>query len=136
VRRWQEFGFAGQFTPLIPVIQPRRQRSWSDYPPLFVSMPKKPATYENLNYSLGAGLGDSWSVYGTYWQFDFANWVAPDPACNAQHLPVGSVIFPQSLSPLRLFDALCAGFPPYPPLTNYTAPLLTLDYSPPSKNGG
>lgn len=126
MRRWQEFGFAGQFTSQIPVIIDHSSTDWSIYPPAFVSFPKKAVTLENLNYCLGAGLGDAWSVYATFWQFDFANWVAPAGDCTAQHLPVGAVIFPAAAGQLRLFDALFGGFPPYPPLSQYTTPLLDI----------
>jgi hypothetical protein len=138
MRRWIKFGFAGQFTSLTPVIEMKWSSQGGDpltqlgpYPPVYVQMPHKSVLYENLNYSLGNGLGDSWSVYGTMWQFDFPNWIAPDPACNAQHLPVGSVIFPQNAA-TRLFDLLFQGFPPYPPLTDYTPPLFEISFDRPA----
>lgn len=141
VRRWQKFGFAGQFSPLIPVIQPGWQQVPAPpdlaegrfYPPVYFQMPHKADTYSNLNWSLGAGLGDSWAVYATYWQFDFPNWIAPDGACLAQHLPVGAVMFPQ-VQPWRLFDALFNGFPLYPPLGGFgtfTSPLFKLSFERP-----
>jgi hypothetical protein len=141
MRRWQKFGFAGQFSPLIPVIilRPYSRRlsefgvSPDSYPPVYFQMPHKLNTYENLNWALGAGLGDSWSVYATYWQFDFPNWIAPDGACLAQHLPVGAVAYPQT-GPQRVFDSLFNGYPLYPPLGGagqLTVPLFSLSFDRP-----
>jgi hypothetical protein len=136
MRRWQEFGFAGQFSPTTPIWNLKPDRGWVTYPPVFVSFPHKVNTFEVLNYASGGGLGDAWSVYATMWQFDFPNWVAPAADCTAQHLPVGSVIFPQSLSARRLLDSLAAGFPPYPPFTNYTPGIIDLSFTKPDKFGG